>query len=402
MKRNVKEASLDELDGVIIKNRVGYSLNKIGVKKAITRVGLKQLIESIDIDEHNREYLANLKEQLETYDDDGYNFLGFNAEGIHRNGTEFAKHKFAAISTSKYQSHPEGWINAKGWLKVGALDSEDKGTMMANNAFTGTRYDIDGYDIEGYDIDGYNEKRYDREGYNRENYDERNFNREGIHRETGTIYDPEGYNREGYNEKGYNREGLDRNGKTEEELQSQQNQRRKNFLGLMNLAEGYAKGEISIEDYLKNHKITIEELIDFAKKQSMPQEIVTSLYYKKREYYQYKTLFSKKEYFKNKTTINGVEITEEIVDKVLAYLKANDRYLSLKIVNEHISAVARGELVLDDEEKQEEQALITEKGAKVLAKQVPMHKNDARTAVARLEEPDEMQKDTSEVSLNDE
>ena len=164
---------------------------------------------------------------------------------------------------------------------------------------------------------------------------------------------PDGFTEEGIDNEGYNREGENKRGKTREEVAEQKDQQTSNFLGLLNLAKGYSEGTITIEDYLKNHKITIEELIDFAKKQKMDKDIVLGLYKKKKEYYTYSTRFDKANYLKTKTTINGVLITGEIVDKVVAYLKANNRLLSSKIVNDHIKAYANGQLKIGDEKTEE-------------------------------------------------
>lgn len=335
MPRGVKkQVSIEDLDGIILENELSYSLFKLGKQHTVAYVGLKKMIEEMDIEEHNNEYIEKLKKQLEEYDKDGYNFLGFNEEGIHRNGTKFS----------------ETGMNAKGWIGWSTSNGE---YFKPINGFTATYRDLEGYDREGFDIEGYTREGIDIKGRDRDGfYVDSKFNDAGIHKETGTEYAPDGFNVKGYNIDGFDREGKNKQGKTIEELGEQKNQQRRNYLGLMNLAKGYASGDITIEEYLKNHKITLEELINFAKKQSMDKDTILGLYRKKREYNQYKTKFNKADYFKNKTTINGIEVTSEMVDKVLEYLKANDRYLSLKVVSEHIRAFVNGDLII--EEKQEE------------------------------------------------
>lgn len=327
-----KNVSLEDLDGIILENTVGYSLYKLGEKQSVKYVGLIKLIEAMNIEEHNNEYIENLKKQLAEYGEDGYNFLDFDKDGIHRNGTEFS----------------DSGINARGWIRQQTPKGE---SLKPINGFTASYQDLEGYNNEGFNSEGYTREGIDRKGRDREGfYVDTKFNDAGIHKETGTEYGPDGYNVKGYNIDGYDRDGKNKNGKTIEDIDEQKNQQRKNYLGLMSLAKGYATGEITIEDYLKNHKISLEELIAFAKQQNMDKDTIVGLYRKKGEYNQYKTKFNKADYFKNKTTINGIEVTSEMVDKILDYLKANDRYLSLKVVNEHIRAYVNGELVIEDKE----------------------------------------------------
>lgn len=73
MPRGVKkQVSLEDLDGIILENQVGYSLYKLGVKQSVKYVGLINMIKEMNIEEHNNEYIEKLKKQLEEYDEEGY------------------------------------------------------------------------------------------------------------------------------------------------------------------------------------------------------------------------------------------------------------------------------------------------------------------------------------------
>ena len=346
-KKPKKVITEDELKGIIVKGEGSYSLRNMGQITRITRVNDIKFIDGLDIEEHNKRFLEEIKAKRDNYGEDGYNELGFNEEGMHRNGTEISD---------------EGY-NSKGWVTIEFTKDYDKPRdakmIKPLNSFTGSDRDLDGFDKYGFDIEGYNVEGYDKDGYDRDNINEQGFNREGIHKETGTKYGPDGYTQDGIDENGYNREQRNKNGKTKEEVDETKQQQRKNFLGLRELAQGYAKGTISIEDYLKNHKISIDELIDFAKKQDMDKDTIVGLYKKKTEYNQHKRRFNKAQYLKEAISINGVPVTEEMVDTVLQYLKDNDRLLSNKIVQEHIRKYANGELEISPkdntvEEKKEE------------------------------------------------
>lgn len=342
-KKPKKVITEEDLKGLIVRNEGSYSVRNLGKITRFTRVNDIKFIDGLDIEEHNRRFLEELKFKRDNYGDDGYNEIGFNQEGIHRNGTVLSD---------------EGY-NSKGWVikEIQKLYGIPKTVQQISryNVFTGTIRDLDGYDKYGFDIDGYTVDGYDKDGYTREGFNEHGFNREGLNKETGTKYGPDGFTQDGIDKDGYNREGINKNGKTREDVKEERHQQRKNFLGLKELATGYANGTISIEDYLKNHKISINELIDFAKKQKMGRDTIVGLYRKKAEYNQHKKLFNKSQYLKDIVSINGVPVTGEMVDTVLQYLKDNDRLLSNKIVQEHIRKYANGELEIDKKENTQDE-----------------------------------------------
>lgn len=59
-----------------------------------------------------------------------------------------------------------------------------------------------------------------------------------------------------------------------EQVQERKNQRRKNFLGLKDKAEKLGKGEMTLEDYVKCSKTSIEDLIVLAKKENMSADVI--------------------------------------------------------------------------------------------------------------------------------
>ena len=324
-KKPKKVITEEELQGIIVKGEGSYSIRNMGKITRITRVNDVKFINGLDIEEHNKRFLEEVKAKRDNYGEDGYNEFGFNEEGMHRNGTE--------LSDDGY--------NSKGWVKY---EVNGIRTTRPLNTFTGGDRDLDGYDKYGFDIEGYTEDGYDKDGYGRDGFNALGFNREGINRETGTIYATDGFTQDGIDKDGYNRDGINKNGKTRDDVAKIRQQQRKNFLGLKELALGYANGTISIEDYLKNHKISLDELIDFAKKQGMDRDTIVGLHKKRTEYNQHKRKFNKTQYLKEMVSINGVKITEEMVDTVIQYLNDNDRLLSNKIVQEHIRKYANGEL----------------------------------------------------------
>lgn len=344
--KRIKEVSEEDLEGIIIKGEKSYVLHNRGDRKVITPKNAIKLIESMDIEAHNEAFLQKVISELEEYGEDGYNAFDFDRDGIHRNGTELS----------------EMGYNAKGWKIAPTYGEAETKVSSPFNRYTGTNFDLDGFDRNGFDAEGYDRNGYNVDGYGKDGYDSKGWSSKSLHRDTGTEYDSDGFNINGYDKDGYDREGKNKDGKTREELDGQKNQQRKNFLGLIDLAKGYATGEVTIEDYLMNHKISLEELIVFAKKQNLGRDTIVGLQRKKAEYNQYKKVFNKAEYFKNKTTINGIEVTEEMVDKVLDYLKSSGRYLSAKIVHEHIREFVNGNLSLDEPDEKQAEPHVNEKG----------------------------------------
>ena len=240
------------------------------------------------------------------YDEDGYDIFGWNAEEINKE------------TQSKYDK-----------------DSFD---MLG--------YNLEGYDREGYNRRGYDYWGYDREGYDREGYNKKGYNREGYDQEG---YDRRGYDREGYNKKGYNREGYDKFGKHYQEEQKIYNKEksRKAYLGLLNKAKKLAKGELSIQEYIKRSKMSIDELILFANKNEMGADVIRGLYRQKKLYKMYTKPFSKKKYLDSTTIlVNGepVKPTEQDVDKCIEFLKSKKEIICEKTVRDTVRAYLRGEI----------------------------------------------------------
>ena len=266
------------------------------------------------------------------YDREGYNKKGYNREGYHRNG--FNRKGIHKVTGTSY--NPEGYdkkgFNREGYNKEG----------YNKEGFNKEGYNEEGYDKEGYNKEGYNKKGYDREGYNKKGFD-----KSGIHKFTKTEYDLDGYDINGYDQSGYDKNGKNKYGKTLEESEKSKQKQRKYWLGLRNKAIKLSKGEMTIEEYIKSSKTSIEELIQFAKKNNMGADVVRGLYRYKDLYKTYTTPFRKKEFIKITTYhINGEEIkpTEQDVDKCIEYLKSNDELICHKTVTDLIKKYYKGEV----------------------------------------------------------
>lgn len=274
------------------------------------------------------------------YDKNGYRRNGFNRDGIHRNGTRYDKRGF------DIEGYDKDGYNMFGFDKYGKdregydIDGFNKKGMHRN----GTRYDDLGFDINGFNKDGIQR--------NGTRYDKRGFDING--------YDRDGYDKEGYGRSGYNKEGINRNGLTREQQKEEiKKQQRKNFLGLINKAEKLSKGEMSLEDYIKCSKTSIEDLIVFAKKENMDASIIRGLHKYKKQYSIYKKPFSKKQYLESTILqIEGKEVrpTEEDVDKCVDYLNAMGSLVCDKTVRDTVRQYLRREIdiTLKTEESQEQ------------------------------------------------
>ena len=89
-KKPKKVITEEELQGIIVKGEGSYSIRNMGKITRITRVNDVKFIDGLDIEEHNKRFLDEMKAKRDNYGDDGYNELGFNEEGLHRNGTELS------------------------------------------------------------------------------------------------------------------------------------------------------------------------------------------------------------------------------------------------------------------------------------------------------------------------
>ena len=116
---------------------------------------------------------------------------------------------------------------------------------------------------------------------------------------------------------------------------------------------------MTLEDYIKCSKISIDDLIDFAKKEHMNADVVRGLYKYKKPYAIYKKTFSKKQYLESTILIiSGQEVrpTEEDVDNCITYLKSKGSLICDKTVRDAVRGYLKGEIdITIKEEDLEEQ-----------------------------------------------
>lgn len=122
---------------------------------------------------------------------------------------------------------------------------------------------------------------------------------------------------------------------------------------------------MTLEDYVKCSKTSIDDLIIFAKKENMDADVIRGLYKYVKTYKSYKKPFAKTEYLKSTILIiNGQEVkpTEEDVDKCVEYLKANGSLICDKTVRNTVRGYLKGEIdITIKEEDLEEQIEENEK-----------------------------------------
>ena len=293
----------------------------------------------------------------EGYNRKGYNWHGYDREGYDRKGYDREEYDRRGFDRKGINKETKDFYDREGYNKDGfdreGYDREgyDCRGFDRKRINKGTK---DFYDREGYDKDGYNRAGYDKDGYNREGYDRRGFDRRRINRETHERFDREGYDKDGYNREGYNclghdREGYDKFGKHYQEKQKIYNKEknRKTYLGLLNKAKKLAKGELSIQEYVKRSKMSIDELILFANKNEMGADVIRGLYRQKELYKMYTKPFSKKKYLDSTTIlVNGepVKPTEQDVDQCIEFLKSKKEIICEKTVRDTVRAYLRGEI----------------------------------------------------------
>lgn len=377
------ESPLSETDRNIL-NALGYKNNGLDDRgfrfdeiHHITRTRYDE--QGYDINGWNQEGI-NIETQSE------YDSKGFNIKGIHQNGTPYDN-----------DGYDKNGFSSQG---IDRRHFRRDGT----NTYTNKKFDLKGYDINGYDSEGFDINGVNRLGYSKEEIEiecqrtedyiryrylnsnwylvgkvEINFNTRTLWGEDGYtagIYtyaskcfdqesvgvDREGYDRDGYNSKGTNRNGLTREEqaeKEEKEKEIKKNQRRSNYFGLKNKAEKLGKGEMTLEDYVKCSKTSIDDLIIFAKKENMEADVIRGLYKYVKPYKSYKTPFAKTDYLKSTILIiNGQEVkpTEEDVDKCVEYLKASGSLICDKTVRNTVRGYLKGEIdITIKEEDLEEQ-----------------------------------------------
>ena len=281
------------------------------------------------------------------YNPEGYNQFGYDKDDYDKNGFNiYGEHRKTG---TKY--NPEGYdrygYDREGYDKNGYDEKGKDREGYDKNGFDKKGYNREGFNKRGYNREGYDKNGYDRKGYDKNGLDRNGFNADGIHKDTGTQFNSDGYGKEGYDKDGYDKDGLDKTGKNREGRKEIQQMQMKNWLGLRNKVEKLAKGQMTIEEYIMKSKISLEDLIAFAKKEHFSADIVRGLYKYMNTYKTYTRPFKKKEYLENTILIiNGEEIrpTEQEVDSCIEYLKENGTIICDKTVRTTISQYKRGKI----------------------------------------------------------
>lgn len=104
---------------------------------------------------------------------------------------------------------------------------------------------------------------------------------------------------------------------------------------------------MTMEEYIRTSKLSLDELITFAKNAHLSPDVIRKLYKCRSTYKIYKTPFKKEEYLKSTSLIidgKMVKPKAEDVDVCIEYLKANGRLLCYKTVTETISQYKSGKI----------------------------------------------------------
>ena len=120
---------------------------------------------------------------------------------------------------------------------------------------------------------------------------------------------------------------------------------------------------MTIEEYIKKSKMSIEGLIEFAKTAKMDANVVRGLRQYIKPYKIYTTPFSKEDYLKHTILIiNGKEVrpTEQDVDICIEYLQKNDALICNKTVRETISKYKKGEIDITQVDEKENDKTVEE------------------------------------------
>ncbi|MGN0735331.1 MAG: sigma-70 family RNA polymerase sigma factor [Anaerovoracaceae bacterium] len=133
-----------------------------------------------------------------------YSNYEFNEKGIHRNGTMYDDEGY------NYEGFDKRRFDRNGIHKNGTL-FDKRGFKKSGIHKNGTKYDEQGFDAYGYNASGFNKYGRDKEGYAQDGYNIKGFNRKGFHR-NGTLYDDKGFDCNGMNIEGFNRNGFDKDG----------------------------------------------------------------------------------------------------------------------------------------------------------------------------------------------
>ena len=180
-------------------------------------------------------------------------------------------------------------------------------------------------------------------------------------------FDEEGYDRAGYDKEGYNREGIDRTGKNREERNKIQKKQRATWLGLRRKAEALVKRVMTIEEYIMKSKMSIEELIEFAKKNNLSADVIRGLHRFIKPYQIYTRPFSKKEYLSSTTLIideKAVKPTEQDVEMCIQYLKVNGSLVCDKTVRDTVRRYLSGEIDITQKKRRSNKTRINKKDCK--------------------------------------
>lgn len=131
---------------------------------------------------------------------------------------------------------------------------------------------------------------------------------------------------------------------------------------------------MTLEDYVKCSKTSIDDLIIFAKKENMDADVIKGLYKYVKPYKSYKKHFEKTEYLKSTILIiNGQEVkpTEEDVDKCVEYLQVNGSLICEKTVKDTVRGYLKGEIDITiketdlEEQIEENKEIISENEQKI-------------------------------------
>ena len=315
---------------------------------------------------------TNKKYDLKGYDINGYDYkgydingidqLGYNKDGVDKNGYDiFGNNKQYPYSYElRDRYNYDEWrelYNREQYVKNHSRHDWFSVGLAILNFGTRTLWGKDGYTFGDYTYDelvsSWAKEFYD-VGVDRDGYDRKGYNFDGINRDG---YDIDGYNADGININGLTRE--EQADKDAKEQETKKNQQRKNYLELKYKAKKLGKGEMTLEYYIKCSKTSIDDLIDFAKKQHMDADVIRGLYKYKKPYTLYKKPFSKKQYLESTILlIDGQEVkpTEEDVDKCVGYLTAIGSLVCDKTVRDTVRKYLKGEIdiTLKTEELQEQ------------------------------------------------
>jgi hypothetical protein len=178
-------------------------------------------------------------------------------------------------------------------------------------------------------------------------YNEDDWSEEGINKDTGTMFDQKGWSAEGINRDTgtkYDKDGYAMNGITTEDAEKTRLSR---YIGLLKKAEKLANGEMSVEEYFMKSKMSMAELIVFARKEKMSSDVIRKLSKLNAEYTKLVKPFDKKKYLSGTQILVGdtpVTPTSEDVDKCIKYLTNNGRPVRNSTVCETVRMYLRGEI----------------------------------------------------------